>query len=66
MQKNDYTTLISLRLENKTLNAINEFTKRHYYLKRSSVINQALQRLFVEHGYGNLYNFLYCKDDLKK
>lgn len=59
MTKNDYTTLVSIRIDNATLKAINQFCDGHYYLKRSSVINQALRRVFVDNGNLNIYDFLY-------
>lgn len=65
MTKNEYTTLISLRLENSTLKAINQFCDNHYYLKRSSVINQALKRLFAENEGINIYDFLYNGQNFK-
>ena len=59
MTKNHYTTLVSLRIENVTLKAINQFCDNHYYLKRSGVINQALKKVFAENGGLNIYDFLY-------
>lgn len=65
MTKNDYTTLVSIRVENVTLKAINQFCDNHYYLKRSSVINQALRRVFAENGGMNIYDFLYNGQNFK-
>lgn len=65
MTKNDFTTLISIRIDNATLKDINKFCKNHSYLKRSTVINQALKRVFSLHGDIEIYDFLYCKGELK-
>lgn len=59
MTKNDYTTLVSLRLENVTLKAIDKFIDNRYYLKRSAVINQALKKVFALNGDADIYDFLY-------
>ena len=63
MQKNDFTTLISLRIENSTLQAIDAFCYNHYYLKRSSVINQALKKIFALNEGRDIYDILYCGKD---
>ena len=59
MPKNDFTTLISLRLENETLDAINKFSDRRLYYNRSSLINLALRQLFVNCNEQQVWDFLY-------
>ncbi len=65
MTKNDFTTLVSIRIDNATLKDINKFCKNRYYVKRSAVINQALKKVFSLHGDKEIYNFLYYEGELK-
>lgn len=48
MPKNNYTTLVSLRMENETLQAINKFKETHFFWSRSDIINIVLRRVFLE------------------
>ena len=66
MTKNDWTTLVSCRIDNQTIKAIDKFCERHSYIKRSGVINQALIRIFRDNEYLNVYDFLYNKKPLRK
>lgn len=66
MTKNDYTTLVSCRIDNKTIKAIDKFCEGRSYLKRSSIINQALIRIFRDNDSLSIYRFLYEKQPLKK
>ena len=59
MPKNDYTTLISMRLENETLDAINKFFDGLRYYNRSSLINLALRQLFVNCNEQQVWDFLH-------
>lgn len=59
MQKNAHTTLVSIRLENVTLKAIDKFIDNRRYLKRSAVINQALEKVFAWNKDADIYDFLY-------
>lgn len=65
MKKNYYTTLVSCRIDNTTIKAIDKFKEGRDYLKRSSIINQALIRLFRDYDDKSIYNFLYHKEPLK-
>lgn len=65
MAKNYYTTLVSCRIDNTTLKAIDKFKDGRDYLTRSSIINQALIRLFRDYGERSVYHFLYNKEPLK-
>lgn len=65
MEKNYYTTLISCRIDNKALDAIDKFREGRSYLKRSGIINQAIIRLFRDYGDRDIYDFLYNKQPLK-
>lgn len=59
MTTNGYTTLVSCRIENRTLDIIDQFCARSTYRNRSSVINQALAKVFSGKDYSELYEFLY-------
>lgn len=48
MTKNDYTTLVSIRIENETLQAINKFKETHFYWSRSDIINIIIRRVFLQ------------------
>lgn len=61
MPKNDFTTLISLRLENETLDAINKFFDGRRYYNRSSLINLALRKLFVNCNEHQVWDLLHTK-----
>lgn len=65
MAKNYYTTLVSCRIDNTTLKTIDKFREGRDYLTRSSIINQALIRLFRDYGERSVYDFLYDKKPLK-
>lgn len=65
MAKNDFTTLISIRVDNDTLKAIEKFCENRGYFNRSSIINQALKKVFVYHEYYDIYDFLYNGKELK-
>lgn len=66
MTKNDYTTLVSCRIDNQTIKAIDKFCEGRSYLKRSTVINQALNKVFRDNNDINIYDFLYHNQPLKK
>lgn len=66
MTKNDYTTLVSCRIDNQTIKAIDKFCEGHSYMKRSGIINQALSRIFRDNDSLSIYRFLYEKQPLKK
>lgn len=59
MAKNDFSTLISIRLENETLQAINKFCEGRRYYKRSTLINLALRLLFVNCNEQQIWDFLH-------
>lgn len=65
MEKNNYTTLISCRIDNKVMAKIDKFREGRRYLNRSGIINQALIRLFNEYGDREIYDFLYNRQPLK-
>ncbi len=66
MTKNDYTTLVSCRIDNQTIKAIDKFCEGRPYLKRSGVINQALYKIFRDREGYEIYDFLYNNQPLKK
>lgn len=59
MTKNDYTTLVSLRLENETLQAISKFCEGRLYYNRSILINCALRNIFVNCTEKQVWDFLH-------
>lgn len=59
MTKNDFSTLISIRLENETLKAIVSFAAKQQYTTRSFLINMALRQLFVNSDDNAIWDFLY-------
>lgn len=63
MTKNDYTTLVSLRVENETLKVIDGFCVDRRYYNRSVLINMALRQLFVNCNEQQIWNFLQTKLD---
>lgn len=65
MTKNDYTTLVSCRIDNQTIKAIDKFCEGRPYVSRSGVINQALMRIFRNNGYLKVYDFLYNNKPLR-
>lgn len=66
MKKNDWTTLVSCRIDNKTIKAIDKFCEKRSYLSRSGIINMALKRIFSEHDDWDIYDFLYGNLPLKE
>lgn len=65
MTKNYYTTLVSCRIDNPTLKAIDKFREGRDYLTRSNIINQALIRIFRDNDDKSVYDFLYGRKPLK-
>lgn len=59
MTNNLFTKLISVRVENETLKAIDNYLVTRKYLKRSAVINMALRQLFVNCTEEQIYDFLW-------
>lgn len=57
MTKNHYTTLVSQRIENETLQAINKFKETHFYWSRSDIINIVLRRVFIEMDAADRWRF---------
>lgn len=66
MANNPYTTLVSVRIENSTLKAIDKLCDNRYYLKRSAVINQALKKVFALKDDKDIYDFLYNGGSIKQ
>ena len=65
MTKNNFTTLVSCRIDNPTIKAIDKFCEGRPYLKRSGVINQALYRIFRGKSDVSVYDLLYDKNPLR-
>lgn len=64
MAKNEFTTPVSIRLDNETLAAIDDFNEGRNYWNRSSTINLALRQLFVHCTKEQIFEFLYSKNPL--
>ena len=47
---------ISARLNPETINAIEQFTKRHGYWKRNTIINQVLTTVFKDFSESDIYD----------
>ena len=65
MTKNNFTTLVSCRIDNPTLKAIEKFCEGRPYVSRSGVINQALYKIFRNREGYEIYDFLYNNRQLK-
>lgn len=65
MANNPYTTLVSCRIDNRTLKEIDKFREGRPYFTRSTIINQALYRIFREKSDTSAYALLYDKQKLK-
>lgn len=59
MTENDYTKLISVRLEKEVLQAIDEYDKSLTPMGRSYYINLALRQLFINCSDEQIHDFLY-------
>ena len=64
MEENNYTKLISVRLEKEVLQAIDEYDKSLTPMGRSYYINLALRQLFVNSSKEQIYEFLYTNQSL--
>lgn len=66
MTENDYTKLISVRLDKEVLKAIDEYDNSLVPMGRSYYINLALRQLFVNSSKEQIYQFLYTNRALFK
>lgn len=64
MTENNYTKLISVRLDKEVLQAIDEYDKSLTPMGRSYYINLALRQLFVNSSKEQIYQFLYTNQKL--
>lgn len=66
MTENDWTKLISLRIDKKVLQAIDAYDKKHNAIGRSYYINLALRQLFINCSEEQIHDFLYTNRALFK
>lgn len=66
MTKNNFTTLVSCRIDNETIKAIDNYDSDLRKMGRSYYINLALRRLFVDSSNKQIWEFLYTNLPLKK
>lgn len=59
MEQEQRTKLVSVRLDNDVLRAIDKYSQSSRYVNRSYYINLALRQLFVNRTHGLIYQFLY-------
>ena len=59
MTENDWTKLISVRLDKDVLKAIDDYDSSRHKMGRSYYINLALRQLFVNSTPEQIYTFLY-------
>lgn len=66
MTENDYTKLISIRVDKNVLQAIDAYELKHNVMGRSYYINLALRQLFINCSDEQIYQFLYTNRALFK
>ena len=59
MAKNQWTTQVSVRLENEVNDAIEKYASTQRYYTKSNLINLALRQLFVNCTDEQIYLFLW-------
>ena len=59
MTENDWTKLISIRIDKKVLQAIDAYELKHTAMGRSYYINLALRQLFINCSDEQIHDFLY-------
>lgn len=55
MQKNRYSTLVSVRLDNNILAVIDDYAANHQYRTRNNIINRLLSRSIAHVGSETLW-----------
>lgn len=58
MIQNDYTTLVSCRLDNNIVKKLDDYVLSHRYYKRSSLINRILNQTIGHMSSGEFYNLI--------
>lgn len=59
MAKNQWTTLVSVRLENEVNKALEKYASTQSYYTKSNLINLALRQLFINCTAEQIYEFLW-------
>lgn len=59
MAKNQWTTQVSVRLENEVNDALEKFASTQTYYTKSNLINLALRQLFINCTADQIYQFLW-------
>lgn len=65
MTENDWTKLISIRLDKSVIVAINKFMQRHTCSSRSSLINLILKQVLVGTNTEDVWDFIFYDKPLK-
>lgn len=58
MQKNRYSTLVSVRLDNNILAVIDDYAANHPYRTRNNIINRVLSRAISHLGKERLWELI--------
>lgn len=66
MAKNQWTTLVSVRLENEVNKALEKYASKHEYYTKSYLINLALRQLFINCTADQIYDFLWTNKALQQ
>lgn len=59
MARNQWTTQVSVRLENEVNDALEKFASTQTYYTKSNLINLALRQLFINCTTDQVYKFLW-------
>lgn len=65
MTENDWTKLISIRLDKSVIAAMDKFMQRHNVYSRSSLINLILRQVLVGTNTENVWDFIFHDKPLK-
>ena len=59
MARNQWSTQVSVRLENQVYNALDKYASKQRYCTKSYLINLALRQLFINCTDEQIYEFLW-------
>lgn len=66
MAKNQWTTQVSVRLENEVYDALEKYASTQKFYTKSFLINLALRQLFINCTADQIYDFLWTNKSLKQ
>lgn len=64
MAKNQWTTQVSVRLENEVNDALEKYASTQKYYTKSNLINLALRQLFINCTAGQIHDFLWTNKEV--